>query len=209
MGVGGTVVYSFYTYGIQQTRHRHDTATTSILSPALPQMLGSGDNAPQGSVQTISPDSKAAEPSDAEAQFKLGKTFQDSRDFVQAVAWYRKATVQGFAKAQNNLGGMYFYGHGVAKDDAEVVRWYRKAADQELGDAQYNLSVAYIEGQGVAQNDTIACMWVILALSKIDLTSSFYSIAISLREELASRLTKQQFAEAQRLAQEWEKSYAR
>jgi hypothetical protein len=64
-----------------------------------------------------------------------------AQDYEEAVKWYRKATEQGFAWAQRNLGGMYWNGDGVVHDDAEAVKWYRKAANQGAADAQYNLAL--------------------------------------------------------------------
>ena len=44
----------------------------------------------------------------------------------------QKATEQGQAHAQSNLGVMYANGQEVKRDHAEAVRWYRKAAEQGL-----------------------------------------------------------------------------
>jgi uncharacterized protein len=44
------------------------------------------------------------------------------------------------------LGGVYAYGHGVAKDFVEVMKWYRLAAEQGLADAQVVLGMVYQEG---------------------------------------------------------------
>jgi hypothetical protein len=52
------------------------------------------------------------------------------QDFTEAVAWYRKAADQGFARAQDDLGYMYLEGKGVWRDYSEAARWYRKAAKQ-------------------------------------------------------------------------------
>ena len=54
-----------------------------------------------------------------------------------------QAAGQGYAKAQFNLGLMYYNGQGVRQDYTQAVQWYRKAAEQGLADAQYNLGVAY------------------------------------------------------------------
>ena len=73
-------------------------------------------------------------------------------DDREAVKWYRKAAEQGYAKAQYNLGVMYFKGEGVA-DDAEAVKWYRKSAEQGFAFAQRNL--AYITPWAVGWHKTI------------------------------------------------------
>ena len=61
--------------------------------------------------------------------------FGVAKDEVAAVNWYRKATEQGNAQAQNNLGWMLANGFGVAKDEVAAVSWYRKAAEQGNNDA--------------------------------------------------------------------------
>ena len=66
---------------------------------------------------------------------------------------------QGNAKAQYNLGGMYYNGKGVRKDYAQAVQWYRKAAEQGFSKAQYNLGVMYEKGQGVRKDYVEAIRW--------------------------------------------------
>ena len=71
--------------------------------------------------------------------FQLGRALHKANNFATAVAQYRKAADQGYAIAQNNLGGTYENGLGVAKDYAQAVAWYRKAAAQGIELAQANL----------------------------------------------------------------------
>ena len=61
----------------------------------------------------------------------------------------KRLAESGDADAQYNLGVMYAFGEGVAKDQVEAVKWYRKAAEQGDADAQYNLGVRYAKGEGV------------------------------------------------------------
>ena len=77
-----------------------------------------------------------------------GKT----KDYAEAVRWYRKAAEQGEADAQSRLGTCYFNGYGVTEDHAEALRWFRKAAEQGHAGGQNNLGVFYYNGFGVAQN---------------------------------------------------------
>ena len=51
----------------------------------------------------------------------------------------RKKARRGDANAQFLLGGRYYFGRGVPKDDAEGVKWFRKAAEQGYAEAQYFL----------------------------------------------------------------------
>ena len=59
---------------------------------------------------------------------------------------------QGNAKAQFNLGLMYYNGQGVRQDYVQIVKWFRKAAEQGFAQAQFNLGVMYDNGQGVRQD---------------------------------------------------------
>jgi TPR repeat protein len=76
-----------------------------------------------------------AEKGDPRAQYNLALYYDEgshglSRDPAEAVVWYRKASEQGLAQAQNNLGTMYELGSGVPQDYQAAVGWYRKAAVQ-------------------------------------------------------------------------------
>ena len=82
-----------------------------------------------------------------------------SKDYTEAVKWYRKAAEQGHSNAQNYLGDCYFYGQGVAKDYTEAVKWYRKAAEQGHSNAQNYLGDCYFYGQGVAKDYKLAMEW--------------------------------------------------
>ncbi len=58
------------------------------------------------------------------------------QSFVEAVDWYRKAAVQGYAPAQLCLGNMYHWGHGVRQDDEQAAKWYANAYENGLEEAK-------------------------------------------------------------------------
>ena len=70
---------------------------------------------------------------------------------------------EGDACAQNNLGAMYYYGHGVEQSYEKAAEWYLKAAEQGLADAQYKLGVMYKYGWGVELSYEKAVEWVLKA----------------------------------------------
>ena len=70
-----------------------------------------------------------------------------------------RAAEQGDAKAQFNLGRMYYTGKGVPQDEAQAVQWLRKAAEQGEANAQFILGSMYAKGRGVPQNMAIAKKW--------------------------------------------------
>jgi TPR repeat protein len=86
----------------------------------------------------------------------------------------------------------------VPQDSAEAARWYRKAADQGEAVGQFNLGGMYAEGQGVPQEYVTAHMWLNLAAAK-----DGEDDAAKARDTIAKEMTREQLAEAQRLAREW------
>ena len=66
---------------------------------------------------------------------------------------------QGDAAAQNELGGRYYAGRGVERDDAQAARWIRRAAEQGYAPAQYNLGLLHFRNRGVAGSDAEAARW--------------------------------------------------
>ena len=103
----------------------------------------------------------AAEHGYPEAQNLMGTLCATGTDGVtqddkQALDWFQKAASQGLAKAEKNLGDMYFFGHGIDKDYAQALTWYTKAADQKFADAQFRLGFMYEKGLGVDQNNQLA-----------------------------------------------------
>lgn len=83
----------------------------------------------------------------------------ESEDVVQKVKLFREAAELGHKDAQSGLGGMYFFGYGVAQDYAESLKWHRKAAEQGDAEAQNNTGIMYSEGLGVARNEAEAVKW--------------------------------------------------
>mgnify|MGYP001440917094 CR=1 FL=1 len=101
------------------------------------------------------------------------------------------------AEAQLNLGEKYNNGDGVPQDYVEAVRWYRLAAEQGYANAQYNVGIMYADGDGVAEDNVLAYMWYNLAAAQGQ------QLAVSLKENIERRMTREQIAEAQRLSTEW------
>ena len=142
-----------------------------------------------------------AEQGEARAQVMLGYMYANGRgvpqDYAEATRWYRASAEQGNGGAQNNLGVLYEFGRGVPQDYAEAVKWYRKAAEQGIALAQSNLGSMYYKGWGVPQDYLLAHMWFNLAAAQSDWVHDEF------RDETAKRMTREQIAEAQRLAREW------
>ena len=102
---------------------------------------------------------------DSRAQNAFGLIYIDSRmlDYVEAAKWFRLAAAQGTARAQYELGYLYYSGRGVPQDYAAAAELFRLAAVQEgskaQAGAQFFLGVMYENGEGVTQNYAQAVMW--------------------------------------------------
>ncbi len=83
---------------------------------------------------------------------------------------------------------------------AQAVKWYRLAAEQGHAEAQAILGIMYAEGEGVPQDYVLAYKWLNLAAAEGD---AAWGSAAELRDIVASEMTPEQIAEAQRLAREW------
>jgi len=132
------------------------------------------------------------------------KKAYDRGDYETAYRLYKSLAERGSPVAQSNLGLMYNNSLGVSQDYAEAMKWFRKAADQGDADAQYSLGLMYAIGKGVPQDYVLAYMWLNLASSRDSAwEKEKRDKAKENRENLASKLTPAQIAEAQKLAREW------
>jgi hypothetical protein len=76
-----------------------------------------------------------AEKGNAEAETLLAASYWSGegvgRDHHEAAKWYQKAAMQGYARAQNDLGFMYGFGEGVPpRDDVQAYKWISLAIDR-------------------------------------------------------------------------------
>jgi uncharacterized protein len=101
------------------------------------------------------------------------------------------------------LGDLYNRGLGVNQDFAEAVRWYHKAADQGLHWAQNRLAVMYEKGRGVPQDYVQAYIWLNLSASEYtDGEKQVRNGLIADRERVASNMSSEQIADAQKLTRD-------
>lgn len=91
--------------------------------------------------------------------WQVNKAKANERKLADAAAVCRQSAERGDAKAQFDLGHMYYHGQGVQQNLVEAAQWYHKAAEQGHAKAQYGLGYMYQLGQGVPQNYTEAARW--------------------------------------------------
>ena len=115
----------------------------------------------------------------------------------------RSIAEQGDASTQFKLGQMYELGIDVVRDYVGALKWYGKAAQQNHAKAQYALGVMYLFGIGVIEDEVMAHLWFNLAAAQGNKNAREY------RDMVATEMTPDQIAEAQRLAREWKPVTAR
>jgi TPR repeat protein len=73
----------------------------------------------------------------------VGRSYENgagvTRDYDQAMAWYRKAADAGCADAMNSIGGLYERGLGVRQSRWMASRWYKRAIRAGSALARSNL----------------------------------------------------------------------
>ena len=92
---------------------------------------------------------------------------------------------------------MYQTGQCVPKDYEEAIGWTRLAAEQGDPIAQFNMSGFYLFGHGVPEDYVTGHKWLNLA------AASGHDKAGEIRDAFEKDMTREQIAEAQRLAREW------
>ncbi|MBI5393711.1 MAG: sel1 repeat family protein [Verrucomicrobia bacterium] len=144
---------------------------------------------------------KAAEQGSILDQTRLGTCYEYgngvTRDATEAVKWYRKAAEQGYNHAQLFLGFCYKNGEGVATNNIEAIKWFRKVGERGDPLGQYMLGFYHQYGKGVPTNNVEALKWFSLSAAQD------FDLAKKTQSEVRNLMTKEQIAEAQRLAGEF------
>lgn len=110
---------------------------------------------------------RAAEKASSPAQRFLAEAYMDGKtdavtqDYKKAAFYWRKLAASGTdAQACFNLGYLYYYGYGVAKDVHRAFEWDLCAAQAGLAQGQYQVGQAYLNGEGVSVDMVQALSWL-------------------------------------------------
>lgn len=76
----------------------------------------------------------------------------EAKDYARALTLLRPLAEQGMARAQSNLGVLYWQGLGTPADPIEAARWLEKAAAQGNANAEYGMGLLLREGRGVPKD---------------------------------------------------------
>jgi TPR repeat protein len=108
---------------------------------------------------------------------------------------------RGDARALGRLGFRYENGFGVPQNYVAAADLYRRAAEQGDAFAQSRLGLSYDKGHGVSQDFVLSYKWLDLAAARASRRDrDFY---LRLRNAVASKMSRDQIVEGQRLALVW------
>jgi hypothetical protein len=120
----------------------------------------------------------------------------------------REGARNGDAEAQFDLAKAYETGRsGLPQDLIQAQRWYRAAADQGEAFAEFSLGVLFNFGKGVKRDYVQAYAWYERAA--LHTTGGDRETIVEMRDGVAEKLTREQIAEAQRMAAEWKPAHKR
>lgn len=122
---------------------------------------------PPATTVTIAELMSAAKNGNIEAQRLLATKYENgdgvSKDYKEAVRWFRSAAEKQDRFSQSKLSALYSAGLGVKRDEVAAAMWCRKAAEQGDCLACQSLSLRYSKGIGVEKDEAQALFWLIKA----------------------------------------------
>jgi TPR repeat protein len=135
-----------------------------------------------------------------EEQLQIGTKYYygegGTKNYDEALKWFRFAAEGGNSTAQVFLGAMYANGQGVPKDQVAAIEWLMLAAQQGDLDGQFNLGKLFSEGDVEIRNLESAYVWWFIAASNGD------GIAQKKLRILEKKMTAEQVANARILTRE-------
>jgi TPR repeat protein len=167
----------------------------------LANMYRSGQFGTKSAAEAVKWYREAAEQEHAASQHFLGVMYARgegvAEDLAQAAYWHHKAAEQGNVASQYVLGVMYANGHGVARSTANSAKWFEAAAEQGHADAQQLLGSIYMLGLAGPPDLVKAYKWLRLSAAQGN------TVAASAIKTVRIRMNSDEFAEAEKRAQEW------
>ena len=113
----------------------------------------------------------------------------------------RPRAERGVPRAETLLGVMYLRGQGAPQNYQVAAKWFKAAANANEPAAQYFLGQLYDRGLGVAQDFVLAEAWLELAVAGAE--PQWRRSWTLIRDAVASKLSRADLEEAQRLAADW------
>lgn len=107
-----------------------------------------------------------AENGDMIAQVALANAYDQARQSLDALVWYRKAAEQGSAEAAYRVGNKLLFGDKSRVEGQEVnadvivgIKWMYRAATNRFAPAYGKMAIALEHGLGLQTNSVLAHAW--------------------------------------------------
>lgn len=143
----------------------------------------------------------AAVPSARADSLARGTAAYTHGDYVRAARELTPLALRGNPKALGLLGFLYENGFGEPQTYDAAADFYAQGAVQGNPFAQAMLGLLYDKGHGVPQDFILAYKWLNLAAAHTN--GHEHDTYARLRDAVASKMSKDEFAEGQRLASHW------
>jgi hypothetical protein len=127
--------------------------TVQPIPEAIPEAI------PEPPPEPLPPSQPLPNGMSVDQALKNGNKAYQNHDYNEAMRWFTMAASQGDAVAEDDVGELYFFGHGVPVDYAQAMVWYRRSAAQGNATAQDGIGALYARGQGVPVNYAEALRW--------------------------------------------------
>ncbi len=122
-------------------------------------------------------------------------------DVDEAAALIR-AAIRGNVEAQYKVGVYHGGGIGIPQNSCLATLWFDKAARAGHAEAQINLAFAYASGRGVRSDRVLSYLWFTAA------HRGGHWQALSLRQQMMSKMSPRDLERAQALAETFDPSTA-
>lgn len=87
------------------------------------------------------------------AMIQMAEDFVSKKDFVNALAFYKKAAAKGSCDAMSIVGDIYYIGEdGIEQDYTKAFKWYSRAAERGYNMAKIKCALMLYRGRGVEQD---------------------------------------------------------
>jgi len=123
------------------------------------------------------------------------------RDYRRAMRLYNKAANRGHPAAQFGLANMYLKGQSVKPNSKKAVRWIRLAARKRFPPALAQLAEFAYAGKYIRKNRVRAVAMYIVATRSSN--EALYPVIFDRLDQLAGKLTDEEYQQAQNLAERW------
>ena len=128
----------------------------------------------KGFVLTNSGDVRDSQLDDADYNLNKGLEFYNSANYTKALPYLQNAAKLGSGEAMNNIGIMYFLGHGVSVNKQIAFNMFSRSAEAGFSWGLFNLGYGYYSGNVTKPDYNKAVYWLQKALQQEIPDASYY-----------------------------------